>query len=142
MKEITIDNRLMGYIALFEKIGKIDVKECLENDDMVLFLVGEHKMGEMFKRNPNVMSELKEKINKHILVAEISKDLLSMVKNLYYRFKVKEIYISWKMEQTEVVVSVEQTEVGKVIGKEGRNIKLFKEALSRYFNVKSLSIKQ
>ncbi len=142
MKEITIDNKLMGYIALFERLSRTDVRECLENEDMVLFLVGEHKLGEMFKRNPNIMSELKEKINKHLLVAEVSRDLLSMVRNLYHRFGVKEIHITWKADQTEIVVSVEQNDVGKAIGKEGRNIKLFREALSRYFNIKSLSIKQ
>ena len=142
MKEVTIDNKIMGYIALFEKIGRVELKECLENEDMVLFIVGERKLAELFKRNPNIITSLKEKVNKHILVAEFSRDLLTYVRNVFFRFKVKEIYISWKEGQTDILVSVEQGEIGKAIGKEGRNIKLFREAISRSFNIKSLNIKQ
>ena len=142
MKEVTIDNKIMGYIALFEKIGRVELRECLENEDMVLFIVGERKLAELFKRNPNIITSLKEKVNKHILVAEFSRDLLTYVRNVFFRFKVKEIYINWKEGQTDILVSVEQGEIGKAIGKEGRNIKLFREAISRSFNIKSLNIKQ
>ncbi len=142
MKEVTIDNKIMGYIALFEKIGRVELKECLENDDMILFIVGERRLAELFKRNPNIITSLKEKVNKHILVAEFSRDLLTYVRNVFFRFKVKEIYINWKEGQTDILVSVEQGEIGKAIGKEGRNIKLFREAISRSFNIKSLNIKQ
>jgi N utilization substance protein A len=142
MKEVTIDNKIMGYIALFEKIGRVELRECLENEDMVLFIVGERKLAELFKRNPNIITSLKDKINKHILVAEFSRDLLTYVRNVFFRFKVKEIYVNWKEGQTDILVSVEQGEVGKAIGKEGRNIKLFREAISRSFNIKSLNIKQ
>ncbi len=142
MKEVTIDNKIMGYIALFEKIGRVELRECLENEDMVLFIVGERKPAELFKRNPNIITSLKDKVNKHILVAEFSRDLLTYVRNVFFRFKVKEIYINWKEGQIDILVSVEQSEVGKAIGKEGRNIKLFREAISRSFNIKSLNIKQ
>lgn len=142
MKEVTIDNKIMGYIALFEKIGRVELRECLENEDMVLFIVGERKLAELFKRNPNIITSLKEKVNKHILVAEFSRDLLTYVRNVFFRFKVKEIYINWKEGQTDILVAFEQGEIGKAIGKEGRNIKLFREAISRSFNIKSLNIKQ
>lgn len=142
MKEVTIDNKIMGYIALFEKIGRVELRECIENEDMVLFVVGERKLADLFKRNPDVITQLREKINKHILVAESSRDLVTYVKNLFYRFKVKEIIVDWKEGQTDVLVSVEQSEVGKAIGKEGRNIKLFRDAVQRAFNVRSLNIKQ
>lgn len=87
-------------------------------------------------------AELKERINKHILVVEYSRDLIMFVKNIFYRFGVKEININWKEGQTNVLVTVEQNEVGKAIGKEGRNIKLFRDAVQRYYNIKSLNIKQ
>ncbi|MDS0256748.1 NusA-like transcription termination signal-binding factor [Thermoplasmatales archaeon AK] len=142
MKEVTIDNKIMGYIALFEKIGHVDLKECIENEDMVLFVVGEHRLSELFKRNQNIIAQLREKVNKHILVAEYSRDLLTYVRNLFFRFGVREIIITWKEGQTDILVAVDQNEVGKAIGKEGRNIKLFREAISRAFNIRSVNIKQ
>ncbi|MCL4359463.1 MAG: NusA-like transcription termination signal-binding factor [Candidatus Thermoplasmatota archaeon] len=142
MKEITIDNKIMGYIAMFERISHAELKECLENDDMVLFIVGEKRLAEIFNRNKNIVSELKEKVNKHILLAESSRDLLMFVKNLFYRYGVKEIDITWKENMTDILVAVETTEIGKAIGKEGRNIKLLKEAVGRFFPIHSLNIKQ
>jgi N utilization substance protein A len=142
MKEVTIDNNIMRYIALFEKVGHVELRECMENEDMVLFIVGERKLSELFKRNPNIITELREHINKHILVAESSRDLVTYVRNIFYRFKVREVIVDWKEGQTDILVSVEQGEVGKAIGKEGRNIKLFRDAVARSFNIKSLNIKQ
>jgi N utilization substance protein A len=142
MKDVTIDNKIMGYIALFEKLTRTELKECLENEDMVIFIVGEKRISEIFERNQDIMSNLRERVNKHVLVAESSRDLLTFVRNLLYRYSLKEIHISWKNGQTDIQVSVDQEEVGKVIGKEGRNIKLFREAVGRFFPIKSMSVKQ
>lgn len=142
MKDTIIDNKIMGYIQLFERMTRIDAKDCLENEDMILFIVGEHKMAELFKNHSDSVPVLREKTNKHILIAEISRDLLNFVRNIFFRFGVKEININWKEGVTNIQVGVEPTEVGKAIGKEGRNIKLFREVVSRNFNIGSLSIKQ
>lgn len=142
MKDTVIDNKIMGYIQLFEKMTRVEARDCLENEDMILFLVGEHRMAEIFKNRPDSVTGLREKTNKHILIAELSRDLLNFVRNIFFRFGVKEININWKEGSTNIQVGVEPTEVGKAIGKEGRNIKLFREAVGRNFNIHSLTIKQ
>jgi N utilization substance protein A len=141
-KGVVIDNRIIEYRALFEKIGRVEIRECMENEDMVIFVVGERKMAEMFQRNQNIIADLREKINKHILVAEYSRDLVSFIKNLYHRFGVTEISINWKQGQIDIQVGVELNEIGKAIGKEGRNVKLMKDIVSRFFEIKNLGIKQ
>ena len=142
MKEVTIDNRMMENIVLFEKLARTEVKEYLENEDMILYIVGEKRIGDIFKQNPEIVSRLREKTSKHILMAEQSRDLLTFVRNILLRFGIKEIYVIWRGGQTEVQVVVEQEDIGKVIGKEGRNIKLFRDAVQRLFNVKNVSVKQ
>lgn len=132
----------MGYIQLFESLTHEHLRECLESEDIVLFIVNEKRIGEIFRKNPNIVSSLKERVNKHIILAEVSKDLLSMTRNILFRYGVKEIHITWKEGQTDIQVSVAQEEVGRVIGKEGRNIKLFREAIGRFFPIHSLSVKQ
>ena len=141
-KGIVIDNRIIEYRALFARVTKIEVKECMENEDMVVFIIQERKMAEMFKRNPDVVNRLREKINKHILIAESSRDLLSFIKNLYFRYGVREIDIRWKQGQIDIHVGVDPNEVGKAIGKEGRNVKLMKDIVSRFYEIRNLSIKQ
>ncbi|MCL4356459.1 MAG: NusA-like transcription termination signal-binding factor [Candidatus Thermoplasmatota archaeon] len=141
-KGIVIDNRIIEYRALFARVTKIEVKECMENEDMVVFIIQERKMAEMFKRNPDVVNRLREKINKHILIAESSRDLLSFIKNLYFRYGVREIDIRWNQGQIDIHVGVDPNEVGKAIGKEGRNVKLMKDIVSRFYEIRNLSIKQ
>ena len=142
MKDIVVDNKIMGYIAIFERIAHTELKECLENEYMIVFIVGEKKMAELFKRNPSFVSELKQKTNKHILVAEASHDLINFVRNIFFRLGVKEIQVNWKEGTTDVLVSVDPMEIGKAIGKEGRNIKLFRDTVQRFFNIRNLAIKQ
>ncbi len=142
MKEVTIDNKIMGYIALFEKLTRVELKQCLENEDMIIFVVGERRLQDVFGRNQDIISNLRDKLNKQVLVAEASRDLLTFVRNLLFRFSLKEVTVTWKGGQTDVLVAVEQMEVGKLIGKEGRNIKLFREAVGRFFPIKSMNVKQ
>ena len=51
MNEITLDNQTIGFIKLFESYTRTNVYECLENEEMVLFVVGEHKLAEIFKKH-------------------------------------------------------------------------------------------
>ncbi|MCL4330290.1 MAG: NusA-like transcription termination signal-binding factor [Candidatus Thermoplasmatota archaeon] len=142
MKEVTIDNKIMGYIAMFEKLTRVELKQCLENEDMIIFVVGERRLQDVFGRNQDIITSLREKLSKQVLVAEASRDLLTLVRNLLFRFSLKEINISWKNGQVDILVSVDPMEVGKLIGKEGRNIKLFREAVGRFFPIKSMNVKQ
>jgi N utilization substance protein A len=109
---------------------------------MILFIVGERKLQDLFRRNENALATIRERTNKHVLVAEQSRDLITFVRNIFHRFGVREIIVTWKEGNTDVLVGVNQNDVGKAIGKEGRNIKLFREAIVRAFNVRSVNIKQ
>ncbi len=142
MKDIVVDNKIMGYIAIFEKITHTHLEDCLENEDMIIFLVGEKRMAEMFKRTPNFVADLRQKTNKHILVAETSRDLINFVRNIFFRLGIKEIQVNWKEGSIDILVTVEPMEIGKAIGKEGRNIKLFRDTVQRFFNIRNLAIKQ
>ncbi len=142
MNEITIDNKTLESIKLFESYAKTRVYECLENEEMILFVVGERKLAEIFKRNPDIISALKEKINKRILLAEYSNDLLTFVKNLFFKYEIREIEIYWKENQTTIYLTIAPENIGRAIGKDSRNIKLMKDAVSRYFHVKSIIIRQ
>ncbi len=142
MADIVIDNKIMGYMQLFERLTGIEAQECLENEDMILFIVGERKLSKLFKFRPDSIGDLKNRTNKRIVIAEYSRDILGFTRNLFFRFGVKEININWREGNISIQVGLNTSDIGKVIGKEGRNVKLFRETLSRNFNVKSVTIKQ
>ncbi len=142
MNEITMDNETIGYIKLFESYTRTNVFECLENEEMALFVVGEHKLAEIFKKNENIIADLKTKINKRIIMAEFSSDLLTFTKNLFYRYGINEINLIWKDNITNIFVGIAPENIGRAIGKDSRNIKLMRDAIARYFKIKNVIIKQ
>ncbi len=142
MNEITVDNQTMGYIKLFESYARTNVYECLENEEMVLFVVGERKLADVFKKHENIIADLKTKINKRIIMAEFSSDLLTFIHNLFYRYDVREIDLIWKENITNVFIAIAPENIGKAIGKDSRNIKLMRDAIARYFKIKNVIIKQ
>jgi N utilization substance protein A len=142
MNEITLDNQTIGFIKLFESYTRTSVYECLENEEMVLFVVGEHKLAEIFKKHENIIPDLKAKINKRIVMAEFSPDLLTFTKNLFYRYSVNEVNLIWKDNITNIFIGIATENIGKAIGKDSRNIKLMRDAISRYFRIKNVIIKQ
>ncbi len=142
MNEITIDNQTIGYIKLFESYARTNVYECLENEEMVLFVVGERKLADIFKKHENIIADLKTKINKRIIMAEFSSDLLTFIHNLFYRYDVREIDLIWKENITNVFIAIAPENIGKAIGKDSRNIKLMRDAIARYFKIKNVIIKQ
>ncbi|MGP6221032.1 NusA-like transcription termination signal-binding factor [Caldiplasma sukawensis] len=139
--EIIIDNKLMEYRKVFEKISRVDIKDLIENDDLVIFIVNEHRMAEMFRKNKNVVAELREKVKKSILIAEYSTDLITYVRNIFFRYKVNEIHVTWRETGMDVQVSVDPAEIGKAIGKDGKNIKMIRDLVARSYNVKTMGVK-
>ena len=85
---------------------------------------------------------MKAKINKRIVMAEFSPDLLTFTRNLFYRYGVSEINLIWKDSITNIFVGIASENIGKAIGKDSRNIKLMRDAISRYFKIKNVIIKQ
>ncbi len=142
MNEIILDNQTLGYIKLFESYTRTNVYECLENEEMVLFVVGERKLAEIFKKHEKIITDLKEKINKRIIMAEFSQDLLTFTRNLFYRYEVREIDLIWKENTTNIFLTIAPENIGKAIGKDSRNIKLMRDAIARYFKIKNVIIKQ
>jgi len=135
---MSFDTETIKIINLFETASNISVKDCIIMDDRIYFLAEEGQLRKA-KENGYVLKNLERMLNKKILIFEYSKDVSTFIKNSIKG--IKEIRIRNEKESTIIEISVENSSKSLVIGKDGKNIKAFRQILKRNYNVDNLVVR-
>lgn len=136
---LTFDTETIRLMTLFENVTGAPVKDCLIENDTVYFIVDEGKIGIAIGKNGNSVKHAENLIGKTIKLFEYSKEPNKFVKNLIPQ--AVEIRIRNEDEQIIVEIRVEKNDRALVIGRDGKNLKLFKELLQRSHNVTELVVR-
>jgi len=136
--ERTFDTDAIRLITVFENITGAPVKDCIVSDESIYFLIEEGKIGIAIGKNGNNIKHAEKMIGKSIKVFEFSSDISKFLKNMIPQANMIKI-----TNGSEVVVEikVDKTDRGLVIGRDGRNLKLFKEFLQRSHGINNLVVK-
>jgi N utilization substance protein A len=134
---VKFDTTTIQYIKLFENITSSKVKDCLAIPDKIIFVVAEGKLGKAIGRNSCNLKNLKSMLKKEIAIIEYSENVSRFIKNIFYRYKVKDV----KIEEGKAEITVDALDKGRAIGKDGRNLKIAKELVSRHYEIKSLVVR-
>lgn len=139
-EEIVLTEETIMYIRLFEKLTKTHVKDCMETEDKLVFVV---KQGEgntaVGKKGENVI-KLKEKTGKNIQVVEYSDDPAQFVKNVFHVYLPKSVEIEERGTITHATVTVDPKMKGKAIGKNGKNLRIARDIICRHHEIQSISV--
>lgn len=139
---ITFDTNSIKLITFFESLTGVNVRDCLidEKSNTVFFVVEEGQIGLAIGKNGRSVRNAEKIIKKRIKVIEFSKDLSTFVRKVIPH--VVDVTIRNKENKTTTVeVRVEKRNKAIVIGRDGKNLKLYRELLQRNFNVAELIIK-
>jgi len=130
----------LRHISLFEKITKTRVKDCMETEDKLVFVV-EHGQGSraVGKKGQNVI-RLKNISGKDIQVIEYSDDPETFVRNVFHTYQVQSVTIEMRGSIVHATVKVDPKSKGKAIGKNGKNLRIAREMVSRHHNIQSISV--
>lgn len=140
MTNITLDGNALRYISLFEKVTKTNVKDCIETQDKLVFVVAKGQIGAAVGKKGENVKRLHEMFKKNLDIIEYSDDPERFLKNIFHNFKIQRIEIERRGSKVHATVSVESKDKGKIIGKDGKNLKLARDILSRHHDIESLSI--
>ena len=133
MARIKLDQRLIGYITTFENITGANVKNIFVVEGGIVFVVGEGEAGKAIGKKGKNILRLNRIMGKKIKVIGYSEDLGVFVKNVIDPLKVDEV----EVEGGKVVLKVKDVSVkGKIIGRNGKNLKFLNELVKMYFNKK------
>lgn len=136
---VSFDTEAIRLVTLFENLTGTMVKDCLIESNMVYFIIEEGKAGIAIGKNGYSVKNAENLIKKDIKIFEFSKDLNTFVKNLIPQ--AGEIKIRNENERMIVEIRVERRSKAAVIGRDSRNLKLYKELLHRNYGIDEVLVR-
>lgn len=141
MGEIKLDADTLRLMTLFENVTGASVRDCLEEEDRLVFVVGEGEVGKAIGKQASNLHKLRDILKKDVEVIGWAADREKFLANVFHRYKVENITIQERGDGTvKARVKVDPKEKGRAIGREGRNIKLARELAKRHYNVDDVSV--
>jgi len=137
---LTFNTESIRLITLFENLTGTVVKDCIVDDlsNTVYFTIEEGKIGIAIGKNGESVKNVERLIKRNIKIFEFSEDLNSFIKKLIPQ--ALEIRIK-NEEGVAVEVKVDKRDKAVVIGRDRKNLKLYKELLERNHGVSELIIR-
>lgn len=122
-------------LAAFEKITKVDARDCILTEDTICFLVNPDKVGLAIGKNGSNIKQVSRVLGKAVKVYAYSSDPEELVRNMIPNIK------SYERVENSVTISIPVKDKVFVIGRNGRNIKIIKEILKRHFDIDNLKLR-
>ena len=135
---IVFDTETIRIIALFENITSINVKDCLIQDDTIYILINEGERKKLAGKK--VLLKMIEKIlGKKIRIFEYSKDVVEFLRRSIP--KLISLRIRNENGKKTVEVRVDRSVKGLVIGRNKKNLKIYKEFLERHYGINEIKVR-
>ncbi|MFQ5919470.1 MAG: NusA-like transcription termination signal-binding factor [Thermoplasmata archaeon] len=140
MATITFTGETLQQMTLFQDLTQIPAIDCLESENKVLFVVKEGEIGPAVGKGGQNVNKLRRVLHKEVQVVEHSEDPTRFIKNIFRNYGVREVTFEDRGESTHASVEVDPVRKGRAIGKEGSNLRLARELISRHHDVQSVVI--
>lgn len=139
--QVTLDTETIRLITLFENLTGAGVRDCLVDNaaSVVYFVIEEGEVGKAIGKNGSIVKKTENLIKKDIKLFEFSNDVERFVKNLIPQTNL----VKLKNENGRDVMDiwVDKRDKAVVIGRDGKNLKIFKELLQRNHDVSEVMVR-
>lgn len=133
--KLTLDS--IKNINLFESLTGAKVKDCIQEDGVLVFLVEEGNVKRALGKDNSNIFRLSKIFKKEIRIIAFSNDVCKFVGNLIYPNKADEIKLDGK------VVSIIVSDVGikgRIFGRSRENLKRINSLVKSYFDVDEVRV--
>ena len=137
---VKLSEESIRYLTLFESLTGASVKDCIVQDDKVIFVVKKGDMGLAIGKGGINVERAREIIGKKIELIEHSDNPEEFIANIFKPIKVS-VKIIEKGGKKIAIVSVNPQYKGLVIGKGGKNINKAKELARRHHSIDNIIVK-
>ena len=141
MAEVTFTEETMQYVSLFQDLTRTTVIDCLDAPDRLIFVVKHGDIARAIGKGGEHVAALRRRMNKDIHVVEYNDNPAEFVRNVFRSYDVKKVDIETR--DTGVVhatVTVDPSKKGRAIGRDGRNLRLFRDLIARHHAIQSVSV--
>jgi N utilization substance protein A len=140
MPDITLTAETLRYISLFESVTKTRVKDCLETEDKLVFVVEPGQANRAVGKAGENVIKLKNTTGKNIQVIEYADEPEAFIRNVFYSYGVQKVEIEDRGNIRHATVTVDPKVKGRAIGKNGRNLKIARDVVNRHHDIQSISV--
>lgn len=142
MGEITLDTRSLDLIQIFESKIALPVKDVMETDDVIYYLLEKGGTYRLFTSDEKkrALEKLKENLKKRINILDFSPEPEQFFRNLFYRYKVSALNVTAGESGYVVNVKVDPNYKASAIGKDAKNLKTALLFAKRHFTIARLFI--
>jgi len=141
MAEITFTGETIQYVSLFQDLTRTTVVDCVDTSDRLIFVVKAGEIARAIGKGGEHIATLRRRMNKEIHVVEYSDDPAQFLRNVFHAYGVTKVDIATR--DTGVVhatVTVDPSKKGRAIGKDGKNLRVFRDLIARHHAIQSVSV--
>ena len=140
MSQIQLSTEGIRYIALFESTTGAGIKDCIVEDDRIIYVVKTGEMGAAIGKNGDHINRVKRSVDKHVELVEYSNDPEKFINNVIGSASVKSVDLVSKQDKQLAYVEVSDNDKGLAIGREGKNIEKVKILMKRHHDIDDVII--
>ena len=131
--KVTLDAHTIQIVNLFQNMTGTSVIDCIPETDEIYFVVAKGQYGLAIGKNGSRIRLAERVFKKSIKIFEYSSDPDEFIKNITGSNEIR------KKDSNEnlFIIDVQQGSRARIIGKNGKNIKVINRFLERLFNIKA-----
>jgi len=131
VSKMIFDQKIMGYINLFENLTRASVKDCFEEGTSLVFIVQPGEIGKAIGKQGSTIKKVKLKFRKDIKIIEFNPTPTRFLLNLIYPLK-SEVEVR---DEKLVIMTASSREKGQIYGRERENFKRLGKLIKKYFKL-------
>ena len=141
MAEITFTEETIQYVSLFQDLTKTTVVDCVDTSDRLIFVVKAGDIARAIGKGGEHVATLRRRMNKEIHLVEYSDNAEEFVKNVFRSYGVRKVEIATRDSGVvHATVTVDPAKKGRAIGKDGKNLRVFRDLIARHHPIQSVSV--
>ncbi|HLD38858.1 MAG TPA: NusA-like transcription termination signal-binding factor [archaeon] len=133
--KVTLDQNAIQSMNIFQTLTGASVVDSISEDDEIYFVIAQGQYGSTVGKNGSKIKNAERVFKKSIKVFEYAETLEDFVKNIIPGLQ------EFSLKDNVISVKIKPSERARVIGKNGRNIKVINKFLQRLFDIEALKIK-
>lgn len=120
-------------MSLFERMTDAVVRDCVERDDTVVFVVDAGEMGKAIGKGGANIDRVRRSLDKEVEVVEFSENEADFVANAFQPAAIDGVEVVEEDGGKVAYVDVDDSDKGLAIGKDGENIAKAKKLARRHY---------
>ena len=125
-------------MALFEKITRTPLKDCIINEAQIIFIISNDNIAKAVGKNGSNVRLLEKKLGKRIKIVKFDNDCVQFTQNLLYHIKNIEI----EKEEDNIIITGHDTKTkALLIGRNSQNLRKLTSIIKRFFDIEEIKVK-